>query len=78
MRAKVYVGISRDKLTIFRSETTPTMASHGGEYTYAMGPFRTLRGARYYVRYGRGNPHTVTVAQCETLALARKPEARRG
>ncbi len=46
-----------------RRETT-----HGHLYTCAQGPFRTRLAARWFNRYGRGNPHVHTVADAERLA----------
>ena len=47
---------------------TPTQETHGHLYTCAQGPFRTRLAARWFNRYGRGNPHVCTVADAERLA----------
>ena len=73
MSTKPYVGRSRKtgKLEVFRADKTPTDASHGHLYTYAIGPFRTARGARVMVDGGENNPHIVTVGDAERIAARR-------
>lgn len=53
---------------LFRSASKPTVESHGDRYVYAIGPFRTKRGALFMLYHGYNNPHCVTVAQAERLA----------
>ena len=53
---------------LFCSVHTPTQETHGHLYTCARGPFRTRLAARWFNRYGRGNPHVCTVADAERLA----------
>jgi hypothetical protein len=53
---------------LFASPVTPTKESHGHFYTCAQGPFRTRLAARWFNRYGRGNPQVRTVADAERLA----------
>ena len=53
---------------LFWSVHTPTQETHGHLYTCAQGPFRTRLAARWFNRYGRGNPHVCTVADAERLA----------
>jgi hypothetical protein len=53
---------------LFSSPRTPTRETHGHLYTCAQGPFRTRLAARWFNRYGRGNPHVQTVADAERLA----------
>jgi hypothetical protein len=68
MKNKIYVGfIAGQRPVIFRSEIEPTHESHGHLYNASMGPFRTLRGARFMRNYGIGNPHARTVNDCERL-----------
>jgi hypothetical protein len=69
-RQRPYVGrsIETGRLTVFRSRGKPTEETHGETYTYAIGPFRTVRGARYMADCGENNPHCVTVEQAERLA----------
>lgn len=67
-RTKPYVGVKNGKYKVFKSFYTPTRKSHGSRYTYVIGPFDTMRGAKYMADYGRGNPHLQTVADAERLA----------
>ena len=53
---------------LFSSPCTPTQETHGHLYTCAQGPFRTRLAARWFNRYGWGNPHVHTVADAERLA----------
>ena len=53
---------------LFSSPCPPTQATHGHLYTCAQGPFRTRLAARWFNRYGWGNPHVHTVADAERLA----------
>ena len=53
---------------LFASTATPTKTKHGHLYTCAQGPFRTRLAARWFNRYGRGNPQVITVAYAERLA----------
>ena len=53
---------------LFAFARTPTQETHGYLYTCAQGPFRTRLAARWFNRYGRGNPHVCTVADAERLA----------
>jgi hypothetical protein len=74
MARRIYVGKLRTPLAggqtrkVFYSSSTPTESSHGGTFTYAIGPFRTLRAALIMAEYGEGNPHLTTVAAAEMLA----------
>lgn len=70
MRPKWYIGVGSGRRELFTSETLPTESTHGSDgagYTYVIGPFRTLRGARFMCIYGQNNPHCQTVSQAETL-----------
>ena len=53
---------------LFAFTRTPTQETHGHLYTCAQGPFQTRLAARWFNRYGRGNPHVRTVADAERLA----------
>ena len=53
---------------LFASPVSPTKETHGHLYTRAQGPFRTRLAARWFNRYGRGNPHVRTAADAERLA----------
>jgi hypothetical protein len=77
MRKKIYIGIKfRNEQALppiyelFRSAETPTDATHGQTYGASIGPFRTVRGAKFMRDHGHNNPHCVTVSQAETLAKA--------
>jgi len=70
-RPKIYVGNrANQKGEIFKSVETPLESTHGDKYSYVLGPFRTMRGARFYVNYGSGNPHCTHVSHIEKLAKA--------
>jgi hypothetical protein len=71
MRTKIYVGLKLDctgKREVFRSTTTPTEQTHGAEYGAVIGPFRTMRGARFMADMDGRNPHCATVRDAEQLA----------
>jgi len=53
---------------LFASPVTPTQETHGQLYTCVQGPFRTRLAARWYNRYGWGNPHVRTMADAEHIA----------
>ena len=53
---------------LFSSPSIPTQETHGLLYTCAQGPFRTRLAARWFNRYGWGNPHVHTVTDAEHLA----------
>ncbi len=53
---------------LFAFHCTPTKETHGHLYTCAQGPFCTRLAARWFNRYGWGNPHVQTVADAERLA----------
>jgi hypothetical protein len=66
---RIYVGYkSKGPYEVFKSETLPTLESHGELYGYVIGPFRTMRGARWMRDHGANNPHAINVAACEKLA----------
>jgi hypothetical protein len=66
---RIYVGIADGlKREVFRSVTTPTWDTHYPKYLACIGPFRTMRGARFMRDYGQGNPHLQCVADAEVLA----------
>ena len=75
-RSKAYVGLKDGVRRVFRSDTTPTEDVHGREYTAIIGPFRTVRGARFMALYGANWPHCQTVDDAERHAkLLRTPLA---
>jgi hypothetical protein len=53
---------------LFASLANPTKETHGQIYTCAQGPFRTRLAARWFNRYGWGNPHVRTVVDAEHIA----------
>lgn len=69
---RIYVGIRVGQLNgeVFRSGVEPTAHTHGLEYACTIGPFRTMRGARWMADpvKGRNNPHCRCVADAERLA----------
>ena len=68
MRQKPYVGcLKSGKKEVFTAETKPTTDSHGHIYFAVIGPFRTMRGAKYMAD-GGDNPHCLTVYDAERLA----------
>jgi len=74
--SKYYVGSKGTHMEIFRFAKTPTASTHGDRFASVTGPFRTKGGAQAMVDGGYGNPHTLTVSQCERIAL-RTRERRR-
>jgi len=67
---KQYVGIRLvdGQYERFTSEGTPVRETHGNTYAAVIGPFRTVRGARFMVHYGKSNPHVQHVNDAERLA----------
>ena len=63
-----YVGLKDGRREVFRSITVPTEASHGHLYGAVIGPFRTVRAARFMAQHGANNPHVQTVADAERIA----------
>lgn len=71
MKAKIYVGRTAGRPSeIFRSENEPTFSSHGDKFNCVIGPFRTIRGAKWMADpiKGQNNPHCRCVADAERLA----------
>jgi hypothetical protein len=69
MSKRLYVGKKRDGFReLFWSDFVPTYESHGNKYKYAIGPFRTKRGAEFMRDYGEGNPHCRSTNEAEKLA----------
>lgn len=69
MANRIYVGVSSSKREVFKCEHTPSEASHGAQYGYVIGPFRTMRGAYHMALYGENNPHLLTVHDAERGAM---------
>ena len=70
MTNRIYLGLTPSLREIFRCTYEPTFASHGDTYNYTVGPFRTVRGARFMRDYGFANPHCRCVAEAERLGRA--------
>ncbi len=69
MKERIYLGVSGCRpREVFRYKGTPTQESHGDRYAAVIGPFRTMRAARFMAECGQGNPHLQTVADAERLA----------
>ena len=70
-RMRPYVGLHRTRKVreVFHSDTPPTEEVHGRTYVAVIGPFRTVRGARFMAQFGANNPHCVTVADAERCAI---------
>lgn len=67
---RIYVGVNVGKCEVFKADAEPTRETHGSVYAMVIGPFRTMRGARWMadpVR-GQGNPHCRCVRDAEYLA----------
>lgn len=73
-RLRIYIGnIVNRKGEIFKSETRPTRDSHGDKYSYCLGPFKTMRAAKYYLNNGGSeNPHLTYISQIENAASNRR------
>ena len=68
-RSKVFVGIMAEcKRETFYTCDMPTMEKFGVKYLSTIGPFKTVRGARFMAEHGKGNPHCATVDDAERLA----------
>jgi len=66
---KQYVGIRPDgEYERFQSDGTPVRETHGDAYLAVIGPFRTVRGAEFMRKYGKGNPHLQHVNDAERFA----------
>jgi hypothetical protein len=65
---RVYVGMKSGNWAVFRSASIPTEKSHGKVFNAVMGPFKTLRAARFTAKHGKGNPHLQTVRDAERIA----------
>ncbi len=80
-RKRVYVGFRHDRhREVFRTTRIPTRRQYGRRYAYVVGPFKTVRGARYMAEYGANNSHCTCVAQAEWLAKQQakgRPRRRR-
>ena len=74
MRGKPYVGISKldGQRVVLRLGKQPTEAKYGRLYSAFIGPFRTVRAAKWMAQYGQGNPHLQTVDDAERAAAPKQ------
>jgi hypothetical protein len=72
LKNKIYLGIQGERREVFKANETPTTETHGARYSAVIGPFRTMRGAKFMQAHGANNPHCQNVAQAERLALKAK------
>lgn len=72
LRGKIYVGVRHvyptNQREVFRAEHSPTVETHGKDYVYVIGPFRTMAGARFMAEFGSNNPHCQHVDDAERLS----------
>lgn len=64
--SRPYVGYRAGQQTAFRSVTVPTQSSHGKQFDYCTGPFRTMRAARFAAQHK--GAFWSTIAEIERLA----------
>ena len=65
---RIYIGYKAGTMEIFRSSTCPTFETHGHLYPVVIGPFKTMRGAKFMQTYGKNNPHCQCVRDAERFA----------
>ena len=68
---RVYVGLLTDSVgrEVFKSDCRPTEQTHGHRYGAVIGPFRTVRGAKFMAGpAGLYSPLVQTVADAERIA----------
>lgn len=70
MAPRIYVGLRKDsgQRERFQWGDTPTPETHGHLYGAVIGPFRTVRGARFMAECGANNPHVQHVNDAERIA----------
>lgn len=67
---KTYVGHTKQNtLEVFTASKKPTSRSNGQTYVAVIGPFDTSKGAEYFQKHGKANPHCQTVDQAEKAAV---------
>ncbi len=68
----IYVGHNKDtsELDVIYTDATPESANEKGfeSYSWLIGEFKTLRGARFYQTHGLNNPHVQNVNDAERIA----------
>lgn len=67
-KTRLYVGLAVGRREVFRAASEPTWSSHGRRFNAAVGPFRTLGGAKVMAAYGNANPNCRCVGEAERLA----------
>jgi hypothetical protein len=68
MNTRPYVGIMPDNTYVtFRYHRDP-VKSDNLPYAAVIGPFRTMRAAKFMAQYGRGNPHLLCVSDAERIS----------
>lgn len=75
MRKQNYVGFKKSetpgvsvKMERVLLASPPTQKEYGDRFFAFMGPFRTARGAKFYIKHGWNNPHIQTVSDAERIA----------
>ena len=69
MKNRVYMGYKlAGGREVFRSTSEPTQETHGQTYAAVIGPFRTVRAARFMRDCGANNPHLQCVNDAERIA----------
>jgi hypothetical protein len=56
---------------LFTWTGTPVQETHGHLYAAVIGPFRTIRAAKFMAEHGRNNPHLQTVNDAERISKAK-------
>ena len=74
MRPYVGIRLNTGKRETFWSARIPTQQTHGDKYAAAIGPFETIRGARFMVAHGVNNPHLPDVRAAEYYAAVEAGE----
>lgn len=82
MATRIYVGYRTAShpggtgREVFKADSEPTFDSHSHLYAAVIGPFRTMRAARFVASSAAvGNPHVQTVDDAERIAkeIANRP-----
>jgi len=55
---------------ILKLYAPPTQEEYGEDFDYSLGPFKTMRAAKWFKKYGNNNPHCISVGAIEKLAKA--------
>ena len=69
MVMRIYVGCKGGTYEVFKAEAEPTAATYGAQFRGVIGPFRTMRAARFMANpAARNNPHVLNVADAERIS----------